>query len=282
LEEFTKKRLYPFSRFYLRNIAEAFGRYWKNHFSTIGIIGMNDALLNLIDTDITKPEGIDFALQVMDFMRDRLSDYQEVTGDIFNLEATPAEGASFRLAQLDRENYPEIRFYNLSENRSGKLPYYTNSTQLPVGFTDDIFAALKYQDELQSKYTGGTVLHCFLGERMPSSEATWNMVKAIAENFRLPYYTLTPTFSICEDHGYLQGEHANCPQCGESCEVWSRPVGYLRPVDQWNVGKQEEFKDRRTYDRQLIQSKPVVLDLNREADGHSAATEERQERTVAL
>ena len=282
LEEFTKKCLYPFSRYYLRNIAEGGGGYWQNHFSTIGIIGMNDALLNLMDTDITKPEGIEFALQVMDYMRDRLSDYQEETGDIFNLEATPAEGASFRLAQLDKEHFPEIKFYNQPKGSSHKVPYYTNSTQLPVGFTDDVFAALKCQDKLQSKYTGGTVLHCFLGERMPSSEATSALVKAIAENFHLPYYTLTPTFSICEDHGYIRGEHRVCPQCGEICEVWSRPVGYLRPVDQWNIGKQAEFEDRKTYDRQLSVSEPESADLSVPPRQTEQKIEQQAKQTVAI
>lgn len=252
LEEFTDKGLYPYSKFYLRHIKESFGYYWKNHFSTIGIIGMNDALLNFQRHDISRPESSVFAERVMDFIRDKLADFQEETGNIFNLEATPAEGTSYRLARLDKKEYPELKIYNQQQNGNGKAaPYYTNSTQLPVGFTDDVFQALKLQDGLQSKYTGGTVMHCFLGESMPSIEATRSLVKTIAENFRLPYYTLTPTFSICEQHGYIKGEHENCPQCGSKCEVWSRSVGYLRPVDQWNRGKREEFKDRKTFDRQL-------------------------------
>ncbi len=252
LEEFTDRGLYPYSKFYLRHIKESFKQYWKNHFSTIGIIGMNDALLNFQGHDISRPESSAFAERVMDFIRDRLADFQEETGNIFNLEATPAEGTSYRLARLDKKEYPELKIYNQQQNGNGKAtPYYTNSTQLPVGFTDDVFQALKLQDGLQSKYTGGTVMHCFLGESMPSIEATRSLVKTIAENFRLPYYTLTPTFSICEQHGYIKGEHENCPQCGSKCEVWSRSVGYLRPVDQWNRGKQEEFKDRKTFDRQL-------------------------------
>jgi anaerobic ribonucleoside-triphosphate reductase len=246
LESFTDKGLYPYSRFYLRNIKKSFGRYWKNHFSTIGIIGMNDALLNLSGTDITREEGVEFSLRVMDFMRDRLADFQEQTGDIFNLEATPAEGTSYRLAWLDKQAYPDLRVYS-QQNNGHSAPYYTNSTQLPVGFTDDIFSALKLQDSLQARYTGGTVLHGFLGERLPSTRATKTLVKKIAENFHLPYYTLTPTFSICETHGYLDGEQPECPHCGARCEVWSRSVGYLRPVDQWNAGKQVEFTDRRTF-----------------------------------
>jgi ribonucleoside-triphosphate reductase len=255
LERFTERGLYPYSKMYLRNIKQSYGQYWKNHFSTIGIIGMNEALLNLSDTDITMSEGIDFAMKVLDFMREQLADYQEEAGDIFNLEATPAEGASYRLARIDKSLFPDMKFYNHIHGNNENVPYYTNSTQLPVGFTDDVFTALKRQDPLQTKYTGGTVLHCFLGERMPSNRATWTLIKTIAENFRLPYFTLTPTFSICEGHGYISGEHTECPKCGGACEVWSRSVGYLRPVDQWNAGKQIEYADRKTYDKQLQKQK---------------------------
>ena len=256
LERFTEKGLYPYSREYLRNIKKSFGQYWRNHFSTIGIIGMNDALLNLFDCTIADAQGIDFTVRVLDFMRERLADYQEETGSIFNLEASPAEGASYRLARIDLERYPEIKIYNLTvKKETDAAPYYTNSTQLPVGYTDDVFTALRFQDELQTRYTGGTVLHCFLGEKMPSIAATWSLVKSIAENFRLPYYTLTPTFSICESHGYVPGENDVCPDCGSQCEVWSRSVGYLRPVDQWHAGKRTEFADRKTYDKQLNDDK---------------------------
>ncbi|UCF99207.1 MAG: ribonucleoside triphosphate reductase [Spirochaetaceae bacterium] len=258
LEKFTDRGLYPYSRFYLRNIKTGFGNYWKNHFSTIGIIGMNDAAYNLLGVDLTRPEGVEFAVRALDFMRGKLADFQAETNSIFNLEATPAEGASYRLARIDKKLFPEIKIYSedtyaVSRGNGKRLraPYYTNSTQLPVGFSDDVFDALKLQDPLQSRYTGGTVLHAFLGERMPSIKATKALVKTIAENFHLPYYSLTPTFSICEQHGYLRGEQNVCPTCGETCEVWSRSVGYLRPVDQWNPGKQVEFDDRRTYDRQL-------------------------------
>jgi anaerobic ribonucleoside-triphosphate reductase len=192
-------------------------------------------------------------VRALDFMRARLSDFQAETGSIFNLEATPAEGTSHRLARIDQRLYPEMRIYSMERASSrGKpaAPYYTNSTQLPVGFTDDVYTALRLQDELQTRYTGGTVLHCFLGERLDPTAARL-LVRSIAENFHLPYYTLTPTFSICEEHGYLAGEHSACPHCGGRCEVWSRSVGYLRPVDQWNEGKQAEFADRRTFDRQL-------------------------------
>ena len=254
LERFTERGLYPYSRFYLRGVKQATGQYWKNHFSTIGIVGMNDALYNLNGLDLTREQGVAFAVRALDFMRGKLSDFQAETGSIFNLEATPAEGTSHRLARIDQRLYPELRIYSLEHsNGQGKAraPYYTNSTQLPVGFTDDVYTALRLQDPLQTRYTGGTVLHCFLGERLTSTQATRQLVRSIAENFHLPYYTLTPTFSICEEHGYLAGEQSSCPRCGARCEVWSRSVGYLRPVDQWNEGKQAEFVDRRTYDRQL-------------------------------
>ncbi len=258
LEKFTDNGLYPYSMFYLRSIKKAFGQYWKNHFSTIGIIGMNDALLNFSGHDITHPKGKAFAIKVMDFMRKKLADFQEETGDIFNLEATPAEGASYRLAKIDNKLFPKIKVYNQMYYGGKKSePYYTNSTQLPVGFTNDIFTALNMQDELQTMYTGGTVLHGFIGEKMPSTAVTKSLVKTIAENFHLPYFTVTPSFSICERHGYISGEHDKCPKCGAKCEVWSRSVGYLRPVEQWNAGKQAEFKDRKTYDKQLhVQTMP--------------------------
>ena len=252
LEKFTERGLYPYSKFYLRNIKKSYGDYWKNHFSTIGIIGMNDALININGHNITEPQGIDFSVRVLDFIREKLADFQVKTDSIFNLEATPAEGTSYRLARIDKRLYPELKIYSQSLNGNGQAePYYANSSQLPVGFTDDVFTALKLQDPLQTRYTGGTVLHCFLGEKMPSIEATKTLVKTIAENFHLPYFTLTPTFSICLQHGYLDGEQEACPECGAECEVWSRVVGYLRPVDQWNAGKQVEFEDRMTYDRQL-------------------------------
>ena len=281
LERFSEQGLYPYSRFYLRNVKAARGEYWSNHFSTIGIVGMNDALYNLNGRDLTQPEGVEFAVRVLDFMRERLAGFQSETDSYFNLEATPAEGTSYRLVRIDRKLYPDIRVY--SEEHSGtaalalnagggnghdrnglggngrqapvpkRYPYYTNSTQLPVGFSNDVFEVLKLQDPLQSRYTGGTVLHCYLGEKMPSVEATKTLVRTIAENFHLPYYSLTPTFSICEQHGYLAGENQRCPECGGPCEVWSRSVGYLRPVDQWNPGKQTEYRDRRTYDRQLAE-----------------------------
>jgi ribonucleoside-triphosphate reductase (formate) len=214
LEKFTDSGLYPYSRFYLRMVKKSQKQYWKNHFSTIGIVGMNDAILNFSGHDITDAEGKAFAMKVLDFMRDRLLQFQEETGDIFNLEATPAEGTSYRLARIDKKMFPDMKIYNVEKSGSpATIPYYTNSSQLPVGFTDDIFKALEMQDPLQTRYTGGTVLHGFIGEKMPSVEATKALVKTIAENFKLPYFTLTPTFSICPNHGYIQGEHEWCPTC---------------------------------------------------------------------
>ena len=246
LESLTEQGLYPYSKFYLERIREAEGGYWRNHFSTIGLIGMNEALLNLLGCTIGDAEGQEFALRVLDWMRERIGEYQVESHDIFNLEATPAEGATYRLAKLDLARFPDLRIYNLEAYGSG-TPYYTNSTQLPVGWTDDLFEALDLQDPLQSRYTGGTVFHGFLGERVSSVRATKHLVRSVAETFKLPYYTLTPTFSICPQHGYLVGEHAACPTCGAKTEVYSRVVGYLRPVEQWNDGKQAEFADRRIF-----------------------------------
>ena len=185
----------------------------------------------------------------MDYMRDRLSDFQVETGNIYNLEATPAEGASYRLARIDHGRYPDIIAANTEVTPGPVEPYYTNSTQLPVDYTDDIFEALQLQDPLQGKYTGGTVLHGFMGERLPSNGSVKILVKRITENFSLPYFTITPTFSVCSDHGYLSGEHKQCPTCGRNCEVYSRSVGYLRPVSQWNEGKAAEFRQRRHFDQ---------------------------------
>jgi len=251
LESFTEHGLYPYSRYYLRSIKESTGKFWKNHFSTIGLIGMNDALLNLRGKDIGSAEGRQFALETLEFMRERLGRYQEETGDIFNLEATPAEGSSYRLAKMDEERFEGIKIYN-RETYGGEQPYYTNSTQLPVGYTDDLFQALDLQDELQTKYTGGTVFHGFLGEALPDREATKRLVKTIAENYSMPYYTLTPTFSVCPDHGHIPGEHKECPRCGKESEVYSRVVGYLRPVKQWNKGKRQEYEERETFRREEL------------------------------
>lgn len=247
LENFTEKHLYPYSKFYLRDVKNGTGSYWKNHFSTIGIIGMNEACLNFIGEDITTEHGQQFSMEVMDSIRDTLSKVQEETGEIFNLEATPAEGTSYRLSMLDKKKFPEIICANESDYRNGAAPYYTNSSQLPVNFTDDIFETLRLQDELQTKYTGGTVLHIFLGEQVNDMEALKGLIRKIANNYRLPYFTLTPTFSICPSHGYLDGEQKTCSICDQETEVYSRVVGYLRPVRQWNEGKQAEYGNRRSF-----------------------------------
>jgi ribonucleoside-triphosphate reductase (formate) len=248
LEQFTDKNLYPYSKFYLRDIKKASGIYWKNHFSTIGIIGMNEACLNFLDRDIASPEGQRFALKVMDFLREAISGLQEETGTLFNLEATPGEGTSFRLAMLDRKRFPDLVCANDRDVRErAAAPYYTNSSHLPVGFTDDLFRTLDLQDELQTKYTGGTVLHIFLGEQVRDPAVVRGLVRKIATGYRLPYFTLTPTFSICPTHGYLEGEQPHCRRCSESTEVYSRVVGYLRPVRQWNSGKQAEFENRKNF-----------------------------------
>jgi ribonucleoside-triphosphate reductase len=252
LEQFTEKGLYPYSRRYLRGVKETFGKYWKNHFSTIGLVGMNEAIQNLFGYTIATPEGLEFAAKVLNFMREKLADFQEETGNIYNLEATPAEGASYRLARIDKRKYPDIIVANEKHLARGAEPFYTNSSQLPVDHEADLFEALEHQDRLQTLYTGGTVFHIYLGERLYSWRAAAELVRKVAWNFRLPYFTLTPTFSICPTHGYISGEHKQCPRCGASCEVYSRVVGYLRPVDQWNDGKQAEFAIRRTFEKAVV------------------------------
>jgi ribonucleoside-triphosphate reductase len=242
LEKLTDNNLYPYTKYYLRNIRERFGQYWKNHFSTIGLIGMNEACLNLLDLNIGSDEGQQFALRVMDFMRDKLVTFQEETGNNYNLEATPAEGTTYRLAQLDVVRFPEIKL-----EYDGEKPFYTNSTQLPVNYSDDLFETLDLQDMIQTKYTGGTVLHLFAGERVTDTKTIKNLVRKICENYHLPYFTFSPTFSICKSHGYIDGEHYSCPTCGKPTEVYSRVVGYLRPVQQWNDGKRAEFGMRKTF-----------------------------------
>jgi len=247
LEKFTEMNLYPYSRFYLRGIKEGTGLYWKNHFSTIGILGMNEACLNFLGEDIGTEAGLSFSLRVMDFMRNILKNFQEESEEIFNLEATPAEGASYRLAILDKKKYPDILCANEVEYRQGAAPFYTNSSQLPVNYTDDIFETLSLQDELQTTYTGGTVQHIYLGEQVSDIDAVKSLVKKVAHNFRLPYFTLSPTFSVCPSHGYLNGSQTRCPKCNAETEVYSRVVGYLRPVKQWNPGKQAEFDMRKMF-----------------------------------
>jgi ribonucleoside-triphosphate reductase len=248
LEEVSNQNLYPYTKFYLRRMKERFGRHWDNHFSTIGILGMNEACLNLLGEPISSKAGKAFAEEVLDFMRDRITEYQEETKNLYNLEATPGEGTTYRFALADKRKYPDIIVANEEEWKNGAQPYYTNSTHLPVNYTSDLFEALDLQDALQTKYTGGTVVHNFLGERLQDTETTKQLVKRICESYRLPYFTLTPTFSVCASHGYIAGEHSLCPHCGEKSEVYSRVVGYLRPVQQWNLGKQAEFSHRTNYD----------------------------------
>jgi len=253
LEGFTEKGLYPYSKRYLRNVKERFGKYWKNHFSTIGIVGINEAVLNLLGQNIASKEGQNFAIKTLTFMRERISEYQEETGDIYNLEATPAEGTAYRLARIDQKRYRDIIFANQKNiQKEHAEPFYTNSSQLPVDFAGDLFEALEHQNTLQTLYTGGTNFHIYLGERLPTWKAAAELVKKVAQNTNIPYFTLTPTFSICPNHGYTAGEHKHCPTCGAYSEIYSRVVGYLRPVDQWNNGKQAEFTIRKTFDKSNI------------------------------
>ncbi len=248
LEKFTDGNLYPYTRHYLRKIKERFGEYWKNHFSTIGLVGMNEACLNLLGENLASPRCQQFTIKVLDFMREKLVQFQRQTGNNYNLESTPAEGTCYRLAKIDKEKHPEILCANEPYFREEKAePFYTNSTHLPVNHTDDIFEALDLQDEIQSKYTGGTVFHAFAGERVDDPAAVKGLVRKICTHYRLPYLTFTPTFSVCPSHGYLKGEQEQCPECQAPCEVYSRVVGYLRPVQQWNKGKQAEFQLRREY-----------------------------------
>ncbi len=248
LERFSEGNLYPYTRYYLRDIKGSYGAYWKNHFSTIGLVGMNEACLNFMGKTIGEPEGREFTERILDFMKNKLAQFREETGNNYNLEATPAEGTSYRLAQIDKEKYPDIICANEEEYRSHRADvFYTNSTQLPVNFTDDIFEALDLQDSIQVKYTGGTVFHTFAGEKVDNPVSIKTFTKKVCENYHLPYFTFTPTFSVCPNHGYLNGEQPECPDCHAACEVYSRVVGYLRPVKQWNKGKQEEFKMRRVF-----------------------------------
>ena len=250
VEGFMRKGLYPYAKFYLDDVYKRRGEYWANHFSTIGIVGMNEALKNFMGETTATEKGIKFAEDVLVHMRDKLVKYQKETGNLYNLEATPAEGTAYRLARHDKEKYPDMIFANGKNGEMKEVePYYTNSSQLPVGHTEDFFEALDLQDRLQTKYTGGTVLHGFLGERIQDVETTKKLVRKISEKYALPYFTLSPTFSICPSHGYLVGEHQLCPKCvvEQKCEVYSRIVGYIRPVQQWNAGKATEYGDRKEF-----------------------------------
>jgi len=254
IERLTDQGLYPYSKFYLRNLYQKNGCYWDNHFSTIGIVGMNECCLNFMGSELGDKAGHNFGVKVMDFMREKLAEFQVETGHIYNLEATPAEGTTYRLARIDKMQYPDIMVANESAVKKGAEPYYTNSTQLPVNLTDDLFEALRLQDDLQTKYTGGTVFHTFVGEKKLPIESVKQLIKKITHNFKLPYITLSPSFSICPEHGYIYGEHSKCPKCAEKgkeqeCIIYSRIVGYLRPVNQWNEGKQAEFSDRKLFDK---------------------------------
>jgi ribonucleoside-triphosphate reductase len=252
LEKFTDANLYPYTKFYLRKIKESYGAYWENHFSTIGLLGLNEAIVNLLGINIGSTEGQKFGAEALDFMRNRLVEYQKETGNLYNLEATPGEGVTYRFANKDRKQFPDIVVANEAESRLGAQPFYTNSSHLPVQYTNDIVEALDIQDNLQTKYTGGTVIHLFLGERIADPRAIPALVRKICENYKLPYFTITPTFSVCGSHGYIAGEHSHCPECNRECEVYSRIVGYLRPLSQWNTAKQAEFKVRATYDPQSV------------------------------
>jgi len=243
IEKQTAKGLYPYSANYLRDVQQKTGSFWYNHFNTIGLIGMSEACQNLLgrDQDLTTAEGQAFAIRTLNYMRDTIMEIQDETGHYYNLEATPAEGTSYRLAKLDKERYPAI----ITAGES--IPYYTNSSQLPVGYTDDIFETLDLQDELQSLYTGGTVLHLYLGEEIKDRQAAKRLLQKAFNQYKLPYLSLTPSFSVCNDHGYIAGEHYTCPHCGKNAEVWSRVVGYLRPVQNFNKGKKEEYAHRKKY-----------------------------------
>jgi ribonucleoside-triphosphate reductase len=249
IEEFTERGLYPYTKFYLRDIKKRFGTYWKNHFNTIGLVGMNEACLNFMDKDLSTDEGQKFTLEILDFFREKLLEYQKETDQIFNLEASPAEGASYRLAKKDKELYPDIiSAINYSDSKNDELePYYSNSTQLHVNSTDDLYEAMDWQDEIQCKYTGGTVFHVYLGERIKSFKSVKNLVKKIANNYKMPYFSITPTFSICPEHGYISGEIEKCPKCGNACETYSRVVGYISPVKQWNKAKSVEWEQRKFF-----------------------------------
>lgn len=248
LEDMTDKGLYPYSKFYLRNVKKRDDKYWSNHFSTIGLVGLNEASLNLLGRDLTTAEGQQFARETLEFMREKIYGYQAETGNYYNLEATPAEGTSYRLALKDKQMFPEIMVANEDAYQEEKVaPYYTNSSHLPVDFTDDIFETLDLQDDLQTKYTGGTVVHLFVGEEITDTVAVKKLVKNVCENYHLPYFTITPTFSICPNHGYIAGKIMTCEKCGAANEVYSRIVGYIRPIQQWNAGKRSEFADRMTY-----------------------------------
>ncbi len=241
IEDQSERGLYPYSTNYLREVKARTGEFWHNHFSTIGIVGMNEALLNFMGKGLTSREGQEFTREIMIYLRDLLKEIQTETNHVYNLEATPAEGTAYRLARIDKSKYPDMIA------AGNGTPYYTNSTQIPVTYTEDIFEVLELQDELQSLYTGGTVLHAYLGESIEDPETVKSFIQKVFSRFKLPYLSLTPTFSVCNTHGYVSGEHFHCPTCGQRCEVWSRVTGYLRPVENYNEGKRQEYKDRKKF-----------------------------------
>ena len=263
ITKLMKEGLYPYTGRYLGT--------FENHFSTIGLLGMNEVGLNAkwLGKDMTNVDTKNFSVNVLNYMRERLSDYQEEYGDLYNLEATPAESTSYRLAKHDRKQYPDIK----TAGKEGDTPYYTNSSHLPVGYTEDIFEALDIQDELQTLYTSGTVFHAFLGEKLPDWQAAAKLVRTIAENYKLPYYTMSPTYSVCSTHGYLQGEHFTCPECGARAEVYSRITGYYRPVQNWNEGKSQEYKNRRLYEIENSRVMSVSGGINSESQMHSVQSD---------
>ncbi len=266
---FLENGLYPYTKRYLGS--------FDNHFSTIGLVGLNEACLNAswIKADLTNEDAQQFAKDVLNHMRERLSDYQEMYGDLYNLEATPAESTSFRLAKHDLKRFPNI--ITASDSKKGEAPYYTNSSHLPVGYTDDIFSALDIQDELQTLYTSGTVFHAFIGEKLPTWKSAAALIRKIAENYKLPYYTLSPTYSVCKNHGYIAGEVYTCPDCGEQTEVYSRITGYYRPVQNWNDGKSQEYKHRLEYDPSKF-GKEVAAAVK--AAQEKAAKTEAEDKTI--
>ncbi len=268
ITELLEAGLYPYTKRYLGS--------FDNHFSTIGLVGMNEACLNAswIHEDLTHEKAQQFTKDVLNHMRERLSDYQEMYGDLYNLEATPAESTSYRLAKHDVERYPDI----ITANEHG-TPYYTNSSHLPVGYTEDIFSALDIQDDLQTLYTSGTVFHAFLGEKLPDWKAAADLVRKIAENYKLPYYTMSPTYSVCSEHGYLNGEQFVCPHCGKPAEVYSRITGYYRPVQNWNDGKTQEYKDRKVYD---IKTSYANISKHAKTIAESGASQECNEETQTV
>lgn len=243
IERWTNEGLYPYCQEYLKGIKERTGTYWSNHFSTIGIVGMNESLMNFIGKDIGSDKGLSMAIDIMDFMRDQMLEVQERTGNLYNLEATPAESTAYRLALKDRKLYPDIIAQGTSE-----IPYYSNSSQLPPNYSDDIFEVLELQDELQTKYTGGTVLHLYTADQITDHQIIINLIQRIFKKHSLPYLSYTPTFSHCKNHGYLKGEHFKCPECNSTTDVYSRVTGYYRPIQRYNAGKTQEFKDRIKFD----------------------------------